>query len=342
MDGYYGHVHDIDISLFRGAYTLKDFYINKIDSSSKQQVPFIASQIIDLSVEWKSIFHGRLVGEMEFNNSVMRFTKGKAEPGEMQKDTNDFRKILDSFMPLKINHFEIINGKIQYIDPASTPKLDVHMDNVHLQAQNLTSVRDTAILPATVDATANLYGGKVDFRMQMDPLADYATFDMNAALKNTDLPKLNDFFQAYANVDVNKGTFSLYTEIAGKDKRFVGYVKPIIKDLDVVGPEDRHDSFFNKIWERIVGTAGVLLKNQKTDQIATKIPIEGEYQKTIIDTWYAIGDLLRNAFIQAAYPSIDNLININSVNTLKKEKKKNLFQRIFSKSDKKDKKKNTK
>ena len=45
----------------------------------------------------------------------------------------------------------------------------------------------------------------------------------------------------------------------------------------MVGPEDRKDKFFQKVWENIVGAAGKILKNPKKDQIATKVPIEGSF-----------------------------------------------------------------
>ncbi|MEO5572720.1 MAG: DUF748 domain-containing protein [Bacteroidia bacterium] len=339
MNGYFGHINDIDLSIYRGAYIIKDFYIDKVDSSSQQRVPFISSQIIDLSVEWKSLFHGRVVGELEFKNPVLLFTKDKAEPGAIQKDTNDFRKVLKSFMPLKINRFEIINGKIQYIDATSTPKVNIAMTDAYMLAQNLSSVLDTALLPATVDANANVYKGTFNFKMKINPLADQPTYDLNAELKNTNLPDMNDFLKAYANFDVHAGTFGLYTEVAAKDGKYIGYVKPVIKNLKVLGPEDRHDSFFNKLYEVLVGTVGVILKNPKEKQVATKVPIKGEYGNSTVGTWYAIIDVLRNAFIQALYPSVDNEITIASVNKVEPEKKKTFLQKIFTKTDKNEKNK---
>ncbi len=333
MNGYMGHIEDIDLSLYRGAYIINDFYIDKVDSTSQQRTPFISSRIIDLSVEWKSLIHGRLTGELEFMNPVICFTKDKAEPAEIQKDTSNFRDLLKGFMPLKINRFEMNDGKIQYIDSTSKPVVNISMDGVHVLAQNLSSVEDTSLLPATVIATAKLYGGELDFKMKLNPLAIVPAFDMNLELKNTNLPELNEFFKAYANIDVNEGTFGLYVELAGKDKRFIGYMKPIIEDLDVVGSEDRHDSFFNKILEGIAGTAGVVLKNQKEDQLAAKIPITGEYGNTSVKIWYSVFDLLRNAFIRAIYPSIDYQINLGTVNQLKNEDKKGFLKKVFGKTD---------
>ena len=336
MNGYFGHVNDIDLAIYRGAYVIKDFYIDKVDSVSQQRVPFISSQLIDLSVEWKSLFHKRIVGELEFTNPVLIFTKDKAEPASIQKDTNDFRTVLNSFMPLKINRFQIINGKIQYIDSTSTPKVNIAMTNTQVLAENLSTVQDTALLPAKVTASADVYKGKLELKMKLAPLADSPTFDMNAELQNTSLPELNDFFKAYAKFDVHAGTFGLYTEVASKDGKYTGYVKPVIKDLDVIGPEDRNDSFFNKLYEAVVGAVGVILKNPEEKQVATKVPIEGEYGKTTVGTWRAIIEVLRNAFIQALYPSIDHEITILSVDKVETDEKKGFLEKIFTKSDKKD------
>src|SRR4029078_12599315 len=127
------------------------------------------------------------------------------------------------------------------------------------------------------------------------------------------LPELNEFFKAYGKFDVNKGTFGLYSEMAAKDNKFTGYVKPIIKDLDVFGPEDKNDGFLHKLWERFVGTMGVVFENQKKDQVATRIPIEGSFAKPDYDLSDAIIEVVVNAFIHALIPAIDNNITIKTL-----------------------------
>jgi hypothetical protein len=338
MDGYYGHIDDITISLYRGAYTIHKFYINKVDSATTEQTPFISSEMIDLSVEWRALFKGRIVGELEFSKPKVLFTKDKVEPEDVQKDTSDFKDILDDFMPLKINRFEVNQGAIHYIDENSSPKVDLFLDQAHILAQNLSSVQDTSLLPSKVDATANVYGGQLFLHVRLNPLDNI--FDLSAELKDTKLPEFNEFFQAYANMDVSKGTFGLYTEIASKKGKWVGYVKPVINDLKVIGPEDKDDKFWNKVWEVIVGAGGLILKNPSKDQVATKIPIEGDLKGTEVSTWYAIIQLLRNAFVQALYPAIDNEINLATLNKKMEDSSKNFFQRVFSKPDKEKQKKN--
>ncbi len=341
LEGYYGHISDIDLSLYRGAYQIDHIYINKIDSATNNLVPFFDADLIDLSIEWSALFNGRIVGEITFHNPTLIFTKDKAEPQEVQNDTTDFKDVLNDLMPLKVNRFEVVNGSVHYRDEGSKPKVDVKMDQVHLLALNLSSVKGTELLPATITGNANVYGGSFDVTVKLDPLADDPTFDLNAELKNTNLPEFNDFFKAYGKLDVNKGTFGLYTEIAAKDRKFKGYVKPVINDIEVLGPEDRKDDILRKIWEGIAGGVGQLLENKNEEQIAAKVPIEGRFDNTTVGVWYAITSVLHNAFIQALYPALDYQINIASVEASEPEEKKGFLEKIFG-GDKEKRKKEEK
>jgi len=337
MKGYYGHIEDIDLAIIRGAYKVDSIYLNKSDTVSGKQTPFFSASLIDLSIEWKALFKGSIAGKISMDRPVLIFTKDKVEPKQVVKDSADFKKVLDGFMPLDINRFEITNGRIQYKDNTSVPKVAIEMNRFHLLAQNLRNSYDSsAVLPASVNATASVYDGILKLDAKLNPLGSNPTFDMSAELKNTNLVKLNDFFQAYAKVDVNKGTFGLYSEVAAKDNQFAGYVKPLIKDLDILGKEDRKDNIFQKIWEGIAGGVGEIFQNQKKDQVATKIPFRGRLDNPRTNIWFALGTVLQNAFIHALQPSIDNEINIGSVK-VQKEEKKTFLQKVFG-SDKKEKK----
>src|SRR5215204_1728587 len=319
----------------RGAYQIDSIYLNKMDSLTHKQTDFFAAKNIDLSIEWKALFKGSLVGELEFNSPKLIFTKNKTEIGHVAKDTNDFRKILKDFMPLRINRFGVNNGSIHYVDATAKPKVDIALKNTYILAQNLTNATDNETkLPSTVTASANAYGGTVSFNMKLNALAERATFDLNAEVKNTNLVLLNDFLKAYADVDVNKGNFGLYTEFASLKGKYKGYVKPVIKDLDVLGPEDRGDNFFHKVWEGLVGGVSKVLENRKKDQIATKVPIEGDFSGAETNIIEAIWELLRNAFIHALMPSIDHQINLRSIAEDEEKDDRGLLKRIFGKKDK--------
>ena len=77
---------------------------------------------------------------------------------------------------------------------------------------------------------------------------------------------------------------------------------------------------------------GKIFQNQDKDQVATKIPFAGDIKDPDTNIWYAVMNIMRNAFVQAIAPAIDNEINIASVDDPKKVKK-TFLQKVFGKKD---------
>lgn len=313
LENYYGQVSDIDIALYRGAYQLDELYINKVDSASGEHTEFFSVSHVDLSIEWRALLRGALVGELVFQSPKLVFTKEKAELEEVAADTTDFRDLLKDFMPLKVNRFEVFNGSIHYADSTSSPVVAISMENTHIIAENLTNTTDQdEKLPSSIVARAQAYGGTLALDVQLDALAQHPTFDLTAEIEGANLPDLNDFFKAYGKFDISQGTFGLYSEFAADGGNYKGYVKPIIKDLKVVGLEDRNESFFQRAKEALVDLVGAILENPKEEQVATRVPIEGSFGSTDVLIWEAIWQILRNAFVQALIPQVDHAIDIGS------------------------------
>ena len=314
MDGYYGHIKDIDIALYRGGYVIDSLFINKVDKKTGRQAQFISAHLIDLSVEWKAIFKGKIVGELVFEKPVLRFTKDRVDLDEVAKDTSDFRDLLKDFMPLNINRTEIRDGALRYVDFTDKPHIDLWFNDLDVLVLNLRNAyKSTETLPASIEATGMLYGGKLRYSMKLNPLSKSPVFDLNAQIEKTDLVAFNELFMAYGGFDVNKGNFSVYAEAATKDKQFIGYVKPLITDLDVVDwhGQDRHDGFLQKIWESIVGGTGEIFKNHRKDQFGTRVNFSGSLEKPKADLLQSVLVILQNAFIQALKPDIEDKINID-------------------------------
>ncbi len=162
--------------------------------------------------------------------------------------------------------------------------------------------------------------------VKFDGLAKAPTFDMNVELKGLNLVLVNDMLREYGNFDVKKGTFSFYGEFAAKENKFGGYVKPFVTDLDVVQWNKQEGDFKQILWETLIGSVAEVLQNQRSGQLATKIPINGTFDNAHANKWHAISYVIRNAFLHAIRPSFDNSININK---LKDGDKKTLLERVF-------------
>ena len=334
LEGYTGHVRDIDLALIVGSYKIKDIKLEK--TGGKIPVPFFAAEVIDLSVEWKALFKGGLVGEIEVRRPILNFVKGPTEETSQTKIDKEWQDIVNELMPLKLNRFEIVEGEIHYLDYYSSPKVDVFTSNIYILAENLSNVTDsTNLLPSTVTGSAEIYGGKAKLNMKLDALNKTPTFDMNAEMIGLNLVEVNDFLKAYGKFDVQKGSFGVYTEAAAKDGKIIGYTKPIIKDLDVIEWKDeKEDPLGQKLLESVIGLGGWIFKNKSEDQVATEIEFEGELKDPAINVWNIIGETLRNAFIEALYPSLEHTININTVKEAEVEKK-GFIEKIFDRKDKK-------
>ncbi len=312
IKGYSGHVEDIDVALIRGAYTIKDIKLNKTDG--KVPVPFFSAQTIDISVEWGALIHGAINAKIKVQHPIINFAKGPTEATSQTHLDKSWTEVVGKLIPFKLNRFEIFDGEIHYHDFYSNPKLDMFTKNVHILAENLSNAKhQKELLPSTVEATADVYGGKVSLHMKLDALNKSPTFEAKAELTGLDLTHLNNFLQAYGNFDVKQGEISIYTEAAAKDEIIKGYAKPIIKDLKVINWKEDKDHPLKLAYKAVISAVTWVFKNHGKDQLATRAEFEGSLKDPEVNTWYIIGQLLRNAFIQALYPSLENSVNINNV-----------------------------
>ena len=132
-------------------------------------------------------------------------------------------------------------------------------------------------------------------------------------MEGLNLANLNNFIDAFAKFDIKSGEISIYTEAAAKQGRITGYTKPIIKNLKVVNWEKDKEKPLKIAYEAVVGAIAWVFKNHNKEQLATRVEFEGNIKKPNIDIWELIGQILKNAFIQALYPSLEYSVSINSL-----------------------------
>ncbi|MEH6766072.1 MAG: DUF748 domain-containing protein [Aequorivita antarctica] len=306
IPGYYGQVEDVDISLIRGAYVINGMYLNK--GTAESQVPFLNFPKSDISIEWKSLFKGKIVSEIIMTSPevIYVFEDQKEESGDANAD--DWTKALTDIVPIDINHFEIHDGKLAFVQLSADPNIDLQIDKLELTADNLRNVVEKErILPSPLRASGVSIGkGKVSLEGYMNLVKEIPDMDLSFSLEDADVTALNDFTNYYAGLDFDKGTFGVYSEIAIADGHLVGYVKPLLKDTTLIG---KGDSFLDVIWEGFVGFFKFVLKNQGTDTLATKVPFEGDLNDVKTGVWPTVLNIFENAWIQAFKGEVDNDIN---------------------------------
>lgn len=312
---YYGHIEDIDIHLYRGAYVINDVKIlRKQEKAGKTDtIPFFKVEKVDLSIQWSELFQGAVVGKVELDKPVLNFVKNAHKNEDIKSDTNDLKKLIDGLLPFTINQLKIHDGEIHVIDPYSSPRFDISMNKVEALARNISNVRNSGdSLPASLRATAVTYGGKFKLDTRFNADAAKPTFDLNLQLVNLELKALNPFFKAYGDFDVERGNFSLYTELAAKNGQFGGYVKPIADHLKIATWKKSEGNVLQITWETVLGIVSNIFKNQREQQIATEIPFSGTTDNPEIGVIPTILNALRNAFILHYKHELDNSVNIDN------------------------------
>ncbi|HEY1662343.1 MAG TPA: DUF748 domain-containing protein [Verrucomicrobiae bacterium] len=311
---YAGHVNNIDLSLWRGAYQIKGIDIYK--RNGKVREPFFSAPYMDLSLQWDALFHGRIVAKIYMEQPQLNFVKGPTADQSQAGEDTPWNQMLQNLTPFKLNRLDIHDGQIHYKDDYSTPKVDIYFSQLGVSATNLSNARNQNLpLPAGIVADAKTIGnGHMNFNLQFNPVAPAPEYQLQAALTNVDLPAMNDFLRAYGKFDVAHGTFAMFTSVAATNQAYEGYIKVLFNHLDVFEwKKERQKNILKIFWEAIVGTVSTVLRNHSDDQLATKIPIAGVYSNSQVDVMSTIGTLLRNAFIRALLPQYDQKITTADV-----------------------------
>jgi hypothetical protein len=152
-------------------------------------------------------------------------------------------------------------------------------------------------------------------RVRFDPLAEPLRLELDAAARGLELTDLNDYLRSAAGVDAEGGTLDVYAEFATTDGRVEGYVKTLFTDMRLLGTTDigNPGDALKVLWEAIVAGAATVLENQPYDRIATKVPLRGTTRGTSADVWTTVGGLLRNAFVVALGPALDDSVELTDM-----------------------------
>ena len=311
---YAGSVGDIGISLWRGAYQIQNINIYK--RNGKIREPFFSSPLLDFSVQWPALVHGRIVARVYMQQPRLNFVTGPTPQQSQAGENTPWNAMLQNLAPFKLNEVEIHDGEIHYKDDYSDPKVDIYFSQLGAAATNLSNIENKNMsLPAGIRANAKtIGGGSMSFQLQLNPVAPAPDYQLQASLTNVYLPALNNFLRAYGKFDVAQGDFAMFMSVAATNEAYQGYIKILFKNLDVFEwKKERHKNILKIFWEAIVGAASTILRNQPQDQLATKIPISGVYTNTTVDLDATIGSLLRNAFVRALLPKYDQKVTTGQV-----------------------------
>lgn len=313
MGSYSGRIADIDIHLLRGAYSIDQMSIAKVDG--KVPVPLFKTTRADISLSWRAIARGHVRGKVDFFDPVVNFVDGKGENDTQTGKGVDWREQLRALAPFRFDEINVANGTITFNNFVSSPKVDLKMTDVNGTVTNLTNVqREGGDRVAHMHATAKVLGdAPLEASAEIDPVERLGDFHYQVSIRNIKLVKANDLARAYSGLDFAGGEGDFVMELQAKDRKLTGYAKPLFHGLKIFSwkqdVEEDKKGPLKIVYEAAAEGVAKLFKNQSKDQFATRVPISGSIDSKNVSASEAILGILRNAFIEAYKPNLEHLTN---------------------------------
>ncbi len=303
IKGYSGSIEAVDIHLYRSAYTIHGL---KLDKKAKDiPVPFLSIDQTDLSLQWGALFRGKVVGDVTMIRPQINFATGKSGTTSQTGVETDWTKPITDLMPLDINWVEIQDGKVSYKDFSASPNVDLFIDDMYLKATNLRNVDDEKVaFPSDVTVRGNsIGGGKLNIDGKVNILRPVPDMDFKGKLIQVNLPAMNNYTNSFAGVDFVKGRLDIYSDLLIKDGKVSGFVKPLVSDIQMIDITKQDTDPFNILWESIVSVVVEIFTNQKEDQFATQVQLEGNLDSPETNFWSTLNGIFKNAFVKAFSPT---------------------------------------
>jgi len=207
LKGYTARIGKLDFHPLGYALDLYDVVITQ-DAYPDPPVLRIAS--LSASVHWPALLDGRLVGDVELEKpevylNLPQARKEIADPTPVKE--RGWQDALEAVYPLKINHFEIRDGDITYVDEG--PFKPLRIRNLELVATNIRNRPAERPYPSDVRFSALVFeSGRLSADGQADFLAEpNPAFRGDVELADIELDYFKPITNRY-NLWVDKGVLS--------------------------------------------------------------------------------------------------------------------------------------
>ena len=197
----------------------------------------------------------------------------------------------------------IDQSTLGYRDETRDPPYRVYLADARVEVNGFSNVvRQNGDGPGKASVRGSfMASGQTRIDATFVPRKERTDFKVALAVDDTDARRLNDLWRSYGGFDVERGTFAVYSEVSVKAGHVDGYVKTILKDLDVLGP-DEDKGLGEKIYEGLVGGVATILRNQPRDQVATELNLSGPLDNPDLSTVEVVRGIIQNAFFKAILP----------------------------------------
>jgi hypothetical protein len=307
-EGISGNVDNVSLSLLKGNIHLSDIDIFN-EEYPDPSIPFVRLAQTDISVNWSYLFNRRLVAEIHLDSLLINYVIFEEEVEEEVDIVQELRELMSFEIDVLIT-----NSIINFADITADPNIEFSMTDLTVEARYLTNdemVEDS--LPSTIILSATAMNtGSIESNIRVNYMKDIPDFDIEMEIENIDMTEFNDLKKAYGGFEVTQGLLNVYMEAAANDGLLIGYIKPVIEEIEITPSED-DAGLFQRMYETVLDFAASILESPEEEHVATIVEFEGRIDDPEVGVWPAIWNLLRNGFVEGFSKGITNEVNFEEL-----------------------------
>lgn len=311
---YHGHIEDLDLAIWRGAYRLEGIRIGLKDGTDR---PFATAEAVDVSLAWRELLRGRIVTDIVAEAVGLRLSKSlfAAMQAVPEDSANEAKSAGEKVFPLEVARIDLRQSFIESPDvPGSTASNPMRVQGLEGRVSNLLSSEGNENSPFMLRGVLP-DGAPLKVAGSFNKVADPLSWVVGAEVRGFKLTTANPASQELVPITFVRGTLDLYAEAKSQGGKITGYLKPFVRDMAVVGDEGDFTSF--KHFGIEVGAAAVNLffRSGEKKTVATRILFAYEEGTFRWNASSAFSDLIKNGYREELQPGLENLL-INQMNEI--------------------------
>lgn len=311
IEGFGATVSNVDISILSPSLTFYDLKLFSVENS--EITPLFSADKIKGNLTMKSIKENKLLVHSVVTNPVITFLqytdtlspteKGATKSNYENADKVSWGKEIGNLFSLSIDEFEILNGVIAYVHKKNGQDRTLRIDSIYTTLSNIAnSAHKEEELYTSGELTARIMGhASLIVQVEIAPADKHAPFNLAINLKDFDIPSLNPFARTYANLDIQKGKFSMDSKVKSRDGIINGTLVPHTHSLEVTDyGQNEKPTIKNMLWQALVELiTNILARAEENEDKVCEIKFVGTLKHFDITFRKNSEEMLSKIFVKA-------------------------------------------
>jgi hypothetical protein len=314
-------IGDLSLAIWRGAYRLENVTGNLKDNSQR----FLKAESVDVSLAWRELFQGRLSTDILVEGADLALTrelfdssagesKDASRTDHLKQRAAEGKEVTNKLFPLRIERVAVRNTTLEFAEVAKLPpELRWVISSINGEISNLTPKSNQPFALLSLNGTV-MDSAELKLVGKADRLAQPLSWEVDAQLLNFSLARSNPLLLRLVPLNFATGTVDIYAEALDQNKQITGYVKPFLKNVQVMQKDQKFENFHHALNDYFAAILNLILRTPNKKIVAAKIPFAYKGAKFSVDKSTFLTTIIQNGFGGPLQPGIEDKFNLEFPN----------------------------